>query len=157
MLAIALRNLWARKLRSFLTAFAVVLGVMMIAGTYVLTDTIEASFDDIFTEANEGVDAVVSSDAPVESQDGIEPPIDAATAKDEGYEVGDTVTVADTGATAEYTVSGIGKLGNSESLGGATFVVLTLPEARRVTGKEGQFDQIQIAADEETSPERLAA
>src|SRR5919106_4361769 len=78
MLAIALRNLWARKLRSFLTAFAVVLGVMMIAGTYVLTDTIEASFDDIFTEANEGVDAVVSSDAPVESQDGIEPPIDAS-------------------------------------------------------------------------------
>ncbi len=61
MVAIAVRNLWARRLRTFLTAFAVVLGVMMVAGTYVLTDTISKSFDDIFTEANQGIDAVVST------------------------------------------------------------------------------------------------
>ena len=61
MTSIALRNLGARKLRTFLTALAIVLGVMMVAGTYVLTDTIEQSFDKIFTESNEGVDAVVTS------------------------------------------------------------------------------------------------
>ena len=38
MTSLALRNLGARKLRSFLTALAILLGVMMVAGTYVLTD-----------------------------------------------------------------------------------------------------------------------
>ena len=66
MTSIALRNLGARKLRAFLTALAIVLGVMMVAGTYVLTDTIEQSFDKIFTESNEGVDAVVTSNELVE-------------------------------------------------------------------------------------------
>ena len=61
MAAIALRNLGERKLRTFLTSLAIVLGVMMVAGTYVLTDTIDRSFDKIFTESNEGIDAVVTS------------------------------------------------------------------------------------------------
>ena len=61
MTAIALRNLGARKLRTFLTSLAIVLGVMMVAGTYILTDTINRSFDEIFTESNEGIDAVVTS------------------------------------------------------------------------------------------------
>ena len=43
--AIALRNLWERKLRTVLTSLAIVLGVMMVAGTYVLTDTIDRSFE----------------------------------------------------------------------------------------------------------------
>ena len=61
MSSIALRSLVSHKLRAVLTALAVVLGVMMVAATYVLTDTIEQSFDDIFTESNEGIDAVVTS------------------------------------------------------------------------------------------------
>ena len=44
-----------------LTSLAIVLGVMMVAGTYVLTDTIDRSFERIFTQSNEGVDAVVTS------------------------------------------------------------------------------------------------
>ena len=36
MLRIALRGLWTRKLRTSLTALAVVLGISMVAGTYVL-------------------------------------------------------------------------------------------------------------------------
>ena len=36
---------------------------MMVAGTYVLTDTIDSSFDQIFTESNEGIDAVVTTQA----------------------------------------------------------------------------------------------
>jgi len=74
----ALRNLWERKLRTFLTSLAIVLGVMMVAGTYVLTDTINQSFDEIFTESNQGTDAVVSAKEIVETDDGTEPPISAS-------------------------------------------------------------------------------
>jgi putative ABC transport system permease protein len=78
MTAVALRNLWSRKLRTFLTGLAIVLGVMMVAGTYVLTDTIDRSFDRIFTESNEGIDAVVTSREAVETDDGQEPPFPAS-------------------------------------------------------------------------------
>ena len=59
MARVTLRGLGARKLRTALTAVAVVLGVAMIAGTYVLTDTIGRSFDSIFTTATKGIDVSV--------------------------------------------------------------------------------------------------
>ena len=59
MAALVLRGLAARKLRSVLTAIAILLGVAMIAGTYVLTDQISSAFEDIEQTANQGVDAVV--------------------------------------------------------------------------------------------------
>ena len=49
MTAVALRGLLTRKLRTVLTMIAIVLGVSMISGTYVLTDTINAAFLNIFT------------------------------------------------------------------------------------------------------------
>jgi len=49
-----------RKLRTVLTAFAIVLGVSMISGTYVLTDTITASFTKIVDGSYENADAVIS-------------------------------------------------------------------------------------------------
>ena len=49
-----------RKLRSSLTAIAVLLGVAMISGTYVLTDGIRGAFAKINETANEGTDAVLS-------------------------------------------------------------------------------------------------
>ncbi|HZI90559.1 MAG TPA: FtsX-like permease family protein [Thermoleophilaceae bacterium] len=76
MTSIALRNLAARKLRTFLTSLAVVLGVMMVAGTYVLTDTIDQSFGKIFEQGNRGIDAVVTSKEAVETDDGQEPSFD---------------------------------------------------------------------------------
>jgi putative ABC transport system permease protein len=57
---VALRGLRARPLRTILTAMSVVLGVAMIAGTYVLTDTINQSFSEVFAQANVGTDVVVS-------------------------------------------------------------------------------------------------
>ena len=48
---VALRGLAARKLRSILTAIAIVLGVAMVSGTLVLTDTIEKAFDSIFSSS----------------------------------------------------------------------------------------------------------
>ncbi|MGA9761294.1 MAG: FtsX-like permease family protein [Gaiellaceae bacterium] len=60
MLRIALRGLWTRKLRTALTAFAVVLGISMVAGTYVLTDTINKSFNTLMASARAGTSVVVS-------------------------------------------------------------------------------------------------
>ncbi|MBM3667903.1 MAG: FtsX-like permease family protein [Actinobacteria bacterium] len=228
MSSIALRNLGARKLRTFLTALAIVLGVMMVAGTYVLTDTIEQSFDKIFTESNEGVDAVVTSKQVVETDDGQEPPIEAslleavrgvdgvaeaagtisdpqvaiidpdgdrvggggaptfafsttperfdpleypeggppqaddevvidkAAAETAGYELGDEVTLAGKQEASRYTLVGLATLGDIESFGGASIALLTLPEAQRITGKQGRFDSITVAGADGVSQDALA-
>ncbi len=60
MTKLALRGMAERKLRSALTAIAVLLGVAMISGTYVLTDGIKGSFKKINETANQGTDAVLS-------------------------------------------------------------------------------------------------
>jgi putative ABC transport system permease protein len=59
MTAIALRGMLERKLRSALTAVAILLGVAMIAGTYVQTDQISKAFEEITAQSNAGIDAVV--------------------------------------------------------------------------------------------------
>ena len=56
---LALRSLLSRPLRTVLTTLAIVLGVAMISGTYVLTDRITHAFDDIFATAYEGTAVVV--------------------------------------------------------------------------------------------------
>jgi putative ABC transport system permease protein len=75
---VVLRGLVARRLRLALTAFAVALGVTLVAGTYVFTDTINASFDAIFTKAYEKTDVVVSPGDAVTNQDGEKPPLPGA-------------------------------------------------------------------------------
>src|SRR6478752_4017819 len=59
MTALALRGLAARKLRGVLTAFAILLGVAMVAGTFMLKGSLDNAFDDIFASANEGIDVTV--------------------------------------------------------------------------------------------------
>jgi putative ABC transport system permease protein len=230
MTQLALRSLGARKLRAALTSLSIVLGVMMVAGTYILTDTIDRSFDQIFTQSNEGVDAVVTTREEIETDDSTVPAFDAnvldivretegvaeaageigdpqvaiigadgearggngapsfgfstsgperfdpltyveggkpaaddeiaidkATAEDEGFGIGDSVRIAAKETSQEYTVVGIATLGDVDSFGGATMALFTLPEAQRITGKQGQFDQISVAADDGVTPERLAA
>jgi putative ABC transport system permease protein len=61
---VALRGLAGRKLRAFLTALAIVLGVAMVSGTFVLTDMIDRAFDDIFTESYANTDAYISGKSP---------------------------------------------------------------------------------------------
>jgi len=57
---VALKGLAGRKLRAALTATAIVLGVAMISGTYVLTDTINSAFTSIFTQSYKNADAIIS-------------------------------------------------------------------------------------------------
>ena len=49
MIAVALKGLAGRKVRALLTALAVVIGISMVSGTYILTDTMQKSFDGLFT------------------------------------------------------------------------------------------------------------
>ena len=60
MIRVALRGLSGRKFRTVLTAIAIVLGVAMMSGAYVLTDTIDKAFNAIFVESYAGTDAVVT-------------------------------------------------------------------------------------------------
>src|SRR5687767_1348970 len=78
MLKVALRGLLARRMRLALTGLAVALGVTLIAGTYVYTDTINRSFDRIFAASFQGSDVVVSPHDEIETEDGQVPPLDAA-------------------------------------------------------------------------------
>jgi putative ABC transport system permease protein len=59
MIGVALKGLAARKLRALLTAFAVVIGVAMVAGTFMLTDTLQKSFSGLFSESTSNTDAVI--------------------------------------------------------------------------------------------------
>src|SRR4051794_5779893 len=60
MLALVLRGFLQRKLRVLLTGIAIALGVALMAGTYILTDTINRSFASIFHTAAKGHDVVVT-------------------------------------------------------------------------------------------------
>ena len=64
MTAFALRGLLGRKLRTALTAIAIVLGVATVSGTYVLTDSINNAFHSIFFETRAGSDAVITGKSP---------------------------------------------------------------------------------------------
>ena len=61
MIRISLRGLLTRKLRATLTGIAVVLGVAMVCGTFVLTDTINAAFHSITSDSRKYVSAVVTA------------------------------------------------------------------------------------------------
>jgi putative ABC transport system permease protein len=56
----SLKSLAYRRGRSILTALAIVLGVSMISGTYVLTDTIDRAFNGIFNASYQDTNVVIS-------------------------------------------------------------------------------------------------
>jgi putative ABC transport system permease protein len=222
---VALRGLAARKLRAFTTWLAIFLGVALVAGTYVLTDTINRSFEDIFTESLKGTDVAITGRQEVETDetgppafparllervrkvDGVDaaagavfasgrfvdtkgepigtsfapnfisslmPPrfetldyvqgrkprlpdeasLDTQTADTGKIEVGDRVRLAGAHEAKTYDVVGLTKLGDT-SFGGAGIAQVILPEAQRITDREGQFDQISVAAEDGVSPEEL--
>ena len=70
MLRLTLRGLWSRKLRTALTFVVVMLGVSLMAGTLVLTDTIRQTFDDLFADVNRGTDVYVRGVTQFESSFG---------------------------------------------------------------------------------------
>ena len=85
MIRVALRGLLGRKLRAVLTALAIILGVAMVSGTYVLTDTIDKAFSSIFDDSYAGTDVIVSgkgADISFQGVDAVAPPIDESVIDD---------------------------------------------------------------------------
>jgi putative ABC transport system permease protein len=60
MTRVALRGLLRRKTRAVLTSLAVVLGVAMISGTYVLTDTMQKAFTSAFSTGYEHTSVIIT-------------------------------------------------------------------------------------------------
>jgi putative ABC transport system permease protein len=60
MTAFTLKGLLTRKLRTALTAIAIVLGVATVSGTFVLTDSIDKAFDSIFSDVYRNTDATIT-------------------------------------------------------------------------------------------------
>jgi putative ABC transport system permease protein len=233
-LKVALRGLMAHKSRLVTTFLAVALGVAFVSGVLVLTDTVNRTFDDLFSDVFKDTDAVVRSNQEidqgfgggevrgnldqdlldeVEDVDGVAeadvsvdgfariidkdgdpmgnpamgaptfgtnwqdsdilnpftisdggPPqgddevvIDRRSAKDAGYEVGDTVPVQTRAGTTDYTLSGIARFGSADSPGGASFAMFTVEEAQRVLGETGKVSSIAAAADAGVSQRRLVS
>jgi putative ABC transport system permease protein len=81
MTLVALKGLAGRKLRAVLTAIAIVLGVAMISGTYVLTDTIKSAFTTVFTQVYKHTDAIVTGKSAIgtnRNSNGLPPSFPAA-------------------------------------------------------------------------------
>src|SRR5688500_11700798 len=66
MLTVTLKGLRAHKLRYLLTGLAVLIGVAFMAGTMILTDTMEKTFNGVISTANEGTDVIVQQEAAID-------------------------------------------------------------------------------------------
>jgi putative ABC transport system permease protein len=220
--SLGLKSLWARKVRAITTTFAVVLGVAFMAGSYILTDTIFAAFDEIFSDSLKGTSVVVTSENLVKQESGETPTIsasllpkiervkgvelasgaiftaggffdeegeaigskfapkfisstlpgqlesleyvqgqpprgpteaslDEAAADEAGLELGDEIQIVGRIPAQDYRLVGLTRLGGA-SFGGASIAQLTLPEAQKITDKQGEFDQISVAAADGVPP-----
>ena len=232
MMRVALKGLWGRKLRTVLTAMAIVLGVSMISGTYVLTDTITSSFTKVVDGSFEHADAVVTGkvafknnqsntaatpafpagvlgkikqlpdvaaaagaigdevkligrDGKVISTKGgdsigasVDPKndarfnpltltagkwpigngqiaIDQRTSEKKHFAVGDTISVAADDGTREFEITGIAKFASASSIGASTIAIFDVATAQDIFNKEGKFDEVQVAAKQGVTPEKL--
>jgi putative ABC transport system permease protein len=63
MIRTAMKSLFAHKVRFLLTAVAIVLGVGLVAGTFIFTDTINAQFDDLLDDIYAGTDVSVRAES----------------------------------------------------------------------------------------------
>ena len=136
MTRLALRGLAARKLRTSLTVIAVLLGVTMIAGTFVLTDTIQKAFDDIFASQTKGADVVVTGKTKVETDFAQPRPLDEALLA-KIKQIPDVTQVA---GQINDTAAVVGKDGKIVKTGGAPTIAATYmpPPFKAVTISKGR-------------------
>jgi putative ABC transport system permease protein len=115
MIRFGLRGLAGRKLRSVLTALAIVLGVATVSGTYVLTDSISSAFDTIFSSIYEGTDASITGKSAVRASENTDLPSfdESLLAKVRGL---DSVAAA-IGGVGDDNTNLIGKNGKVISFG----------------------------------------
>jgi putative ABC transport system permease protein len=215
-----IRSLLSHKLRLALTALAIILGTSFVAGTLVLTATLNDTFDSLFADVTEGVDVTVrgetafddpnsSEERPslpaslleeVRAVDGVaiaegsvvgiaqiidpdgepiapfgpptlgaswsdvdelspftlragQPPrgplevvIDAGTASEHGFEVGDRIEVVGSGPVRDFTLVGIAGFGDEDNLAGATLALFDIETAQEMLDRVGKYDTIDIVS-----------
>ena len=136
MTRLALRGLAARKLRTSLTVIAVLLGVTMIAGTFVLTDTIQKAFDDIFTSQTKGADVVVTGKTAVKTDFAQPRPLDEALLA----KIKQIPDVRQVAGQINDTAAVVGKDGKIVKTGGAPTIAATYmpPPFKAVTISKGR-------------------
>ena len=213
---IARKSIRARWGRTLAILFAITASVSFVVGSFVLADSLRATFDNLFQELNEQVDLEVRAAQAFESDDArdpidvslaasiravdgvaiaepilqryaqlldadgeaITPPggptfgvswegddglqgvtvkegqapkgpgelaIDKATADNENFEIGDTVSYLTDVGTFEGTIVGTVGLGSADSFGGAQLVALDLDTALAHFGADGKVDAIDVA------------
>ncbi len=148
----ALRGILGRKLRTVLTAFAIVLGVATVSGTYVLTDSIDKAFDSIFTTSREGSDAVISGKSAFDLTEGsgvTAPPFDESllakvralpdVAQADGQVNGEAQLIGRNGKAVVY--GGAPNLGFSIARGSSPFNPLALVQGAWPHGNEVVIDK----------------
>jgi putative ABC transport system permease protein len=88
---------------------------------------------------------LISGNPPTTSDDVV---MDASTAKNYGFSVGQRVRVLSAGSRAAqtFTITGIAQFGTADNLAGATLAAFTLPTAQRLVGEPGLFDFIDVIA-----------
>ena len=151
MLSLVLRGFAQRKLRVLLTGIAIALGVALMAGTYILTDTINQTFAGIFQTANRGHDVVITPNKPFGSKRVPISPITEQTLA----QVRGTAGVAE----ASGSIFSVGTLLSAEgkrlSTGGApAFVASVVPKRfESFTVVHGRFpvNAEEVAIDEATA------
>jgi putative ABC transport system permease protein len=156
---VALKGLWLRRGRALLTTLAVVLGVAMVCGTYILTDTIDKAFNSIFATANQGTSAIVTAKSKVDdSMSGSATVPDSLLARirdvDEVGEATGTVEASGFGTDSVRLVGPDGKtIGNENApkLGvGADFSVARFNPFKVAAGRFPSGDH-QLAIDKGTA------
>lgn len=233
MLKVTLRNLLAHRRRLLGTLFAILLGVGFLAGTLTFNQTLNSNFNNLFSLANAGTDAVVRSSQVITSSGGPgsdqqRPPVSASlistlskvpgVADAQGQITGygqiigangkavgstgpprtagnwitdprlnpyhlvsghapqaDDQVVLDQGAATSgglhvgervkvqlpqpvtFTIVGLADFGNTPSLGGETFVGMTLHAAEQYVLKPGQVSLILVKADSRVSQTQVVS
>jgi putative ABC transport system permease protein len=122
-----IKGLLSHKLRLALTALAIVLGVSFVSGTYVLTDTMNATFTQLFKDTTKGTDVVVQTRATFSGADmgDVRDPVPASLLQQ--------VKAVDGVKAAEGNVSGfaqfLGKNGKAVTTGGAPTLGVSASES----------------------------
>jgi putative ABC transport system permease protein len=146
MSALTIRGLLARKMRAVLTGLAVLLGVAMISGTYVFTDTINSTFDKVFKTANEGVDVVVSGRSEFDTDNG---PVSQEIPDSLVGRIKDVPGVSNAAGNVEDTASIFKANGDQVKTGGAPPLLFSRPPE--------QFDPLKyVEGEPPASPQEVA-
>jgi len=140
MLTVALKGIAGRKVRALLTAIAIVLGVAMISGTYILTDTINNGFNTIVTNSYKNADVVISGEAAFKNTNGngVETPTFPQSVLGEVQKLPDVEAAA--GSVASNNVKLIGKDGKVIDTGGAPSLGFSINE------QDQQFNPTHLTA-----------